>query len=145
MAILIDPDCVESKERRKWEAQYTPWGPPARPHVHREYPMMLHLAGRPPSGMGAAIIVETQEVGSEVERELYRSRGFRATPLEALDVWEAQQREFAELAAERNYQVKHGKHSERAQAEIAQAEAVATDHLPSMPVTPIKPHNREVK
>ncbi len=89
------------------------------------------------AALGAAIIVEHQEVESEREAEQYRSLGFRPTPLEALDVWDAQQREFAELAAERSWQVAHGQHSERAQTEIAHAEAVAVDHLPSMPVTPI--------
>lgn len=139
MAILRDPDSNEAKERVKWEAQYTAFGPGARPYVKREYPMLLHRAGRPSGGMGAPIIVEHQEVGSEREAEQYRSRGFRPTPLEALDVWDKQQHEFAELAAERNYEVAHGRHNERAQGEIAQAEAVAVDHLPSMPVTPIKP------
>lgn len=139
MAILRDPDSNEAKERVKWEAQHTAFGPAQRPYVRRDYPMMLHRADRPSGGMGAAIIVEHQEVGSEREAEVYRSRGFRPTPLEALDVWDKQQHEFAELAAARNYDVAHGHHNERAQSEIAQAEAAAVDHLPSMPITPIKP------
>lgn len=140
--ILRDPKSPEAQERRQWEAQYTEFGPGGRPYVHREYPMMLHKAGRPSGGMGGPVIVETREVESAAQREQYRSQGFRATPLEALEVWEAQQKEFAELAAERNWEVKHGRHSEKAQAEVAAAEAAAVDHLPSVPVTPIKPRPR---
>jgi hypothetical protein len=145
MAILIDPDSAEAKERVKWEAQYTQYGPGARPYIKRDYPMLLHKAGRPPGGLGAAEIVEMQEVGSEGEAAVYRSRGFRPTPLEAIEHWEAEQTEFATLAAERNWQVQHGRHSEKAQQEIARHEAAAVDHLPSVPVTPIKPHSRESK
>lgn len=137
--ILRDPKSPEARERTKYEATYTEFGPGQRPYVFKPYPMMLHKAGRPSGGMGAAVIIETQEVGSEREADSYRSQGFRPTPLEAIDAWDRQQFEFAELAAGRNYDVAHGKHSERAQTEIAQAEAEATDHLPSMPVTPIKP------
>jgi hypothetical protein len=145
MSILIDPDSAEAKERVKWEAQYTQYGPGARPYVKRDYPMLLHKAGRPAGGLGAAEIVEMQEVGSEQEAEVYRQRGFRPTPLEAIEHWEAEQTLFAELAAERAWEVKHGRHGEKAQQEIVRAEAAAVDHLPSVPVTPIKPHNRESK
>ncbi len=137
--ILRDPKSPEARLRSQYEAQYTSFGPGQRPYVFRPFPMMLHLAGRPSGGIGAAVILETQEVGSEREMDAYRSRGFRPTPLEAIEAWEAQQFEFAELAAARNYDVAHGKHSEKAQGEIAVAEAKTTDHLPSMPVTPIKP------
>lgn len=142
MAILRDPDSNESKERVKWEAQRSEFGPPDRPYVWRPYPMMLHKAGRPSGGLGAACIIETEEVGSEREADAYRSRGFRPTPLEALELWDAEQLEFAKLAAERNHEVAHNHHSEKAQAEIARAEAIAVDHLPSVPETPIKPRAR---
>ena len=140
--ILRDPKSAEAQERVKFEAQYSVFGPGQRPYVKRDYPMMLHRAGRPAGGMGAPIIVEHQEVGSERERDSYASQGFRATPNEAIEAWEAVQFEFAELAANRNYDVAHGKHSEAAQREIAVAEANTADHLPSMPVTPIKPRQR---
>lgn len=141
MAILRDPDSREAVERTKWEAHYTAFGPGQRPYVKRDYPMMLHKAGRPSGGIGAAIIVEHQEVGSEREADEYRSRGFRPTPLEALDLWDRQQHEVAELAAELNWEAKN-RHSERARAEIETAQAGAVDHLASVPVTPIKPRAR---
>lgn len=140
--ILIDPKSAEATERRKWEAQYTPFGPGMRPYQHKDYPMMLHLAGRPAGGMGAAAIVETQEVGSPMEANPYISRGFRQTPLEALEMWECQQLEFANLAANRNWQSVHGRISEKAQVEVARAEARSVDHLPDVPVTPIKRRRR---
>lgn len=138
MAILRDPDSREAKERVKFEAQYTAFGPGQRPYVKRDYPMLLHKAGRPSGGMGAAIIVEHQEVGSEQEADVYRSRGFRPTPLEALDVWDSQQKEAATLSAEMNWEARN-RHSDRARAEIETAQAMTEDHLASMPVTPIKP------
>lgn len=143
--ILRDPKSPEAQERRKFEAQYSEFGPPGRPYVKRDYPMMLHKAGRPSGGMGGPIIVEHQEVGSEREADAYRSQGFRPTPLEALEVWESQQFEYAELAAERNHDVLvRNRHSEAAQREISVAESQAVDHLPSVPTTPIKPRAKSV-
>ena len=136
--ILRDPKSPEADERRRWEAQYTEFGPGGRPYVHREYPMMLHKAGRPSGGMGGPVIVETQEVGSETERDNFQSQGFRATPLEALDAWDKQQFEVAELAAELNWEAKY-RLSEKARLELEAAQSRADDHLASVPVTAIKP------
>lgn len=138
MAILRDPDSVESKMISEWEAQMSAHGPGRRPYQFQPYPMMLHLAGRPKSGLGAATIVETQEAGSENEANFYRGRGFRNTPLEAIEAWDATQFEAAELAANRNWQVAKGRIGEKAQAEVQRAEAAHADHMPDMPVTPIK-------
>lgn len=143
--ILRDPKSLEAKERAKWEAQHSEWGPGRRPYVKRDYPMMIHLAGRPETGLGKATIIDTVIITHDGEYEPYRSRGFRPTPLEALEAWQAQETEYAELAAGRNWDVAHGRHSERAQREIAAAEAVAVDHLPSVPVTPIKPRAQKDK
>lgn len=142
MAILRDPDSVESKLLTEWEAQMSAHGPGRRPYQFKPYPMMLHLAGRPASGLGAATIVETQEVGSENEANFYRSRGFRNTPLEAIEMWDRQQFEFAELAANRNYQVATGRIGEKARAEVRRAEAAHADHMPDMPIAPVKRKRR---
>ena len=137
MPVLHSPDTAFSKESVKWEAQWTPMGPPLRPYQKRLYPMAMFLAGRPPGGLGPDTILETCEVGSEAEETFPRSRGFRPTPLEALAAFAAQQLEYATLAAERNYDVKK-KLSRRAAAEVATAEARAVDHLPSVPETPVR-------
>jgi len=144
MGVLVNPDSLEAKERVKWEAQHTPYGPPGRSYVHRDFPMMLHLAGPPFGGLGPITIIEQQEVGSEREAEFYRSRGFRPTPLEALEAYEAQQVEFAKLNANLEYQKKNTL-SPRAAAEVEAAQNAVAGHLPSVPVTPIKPRAKEEK
>lgn len=142
MSVLRDPKSVESQLVTEWEAQWSEHGPGRRPYQFQPYPMMLHLAGRPASGLGKATIIDTQQVGSENEANLYRSQGYRNTPLEAIEMWDKQQFEFAELAAERNWQMAHGRVGEKAQAEVVRAEANAVDHLPDVPVTPIKPRGK---
>lgn len=137
MSVIISQDTNHSKEMCKFEAQWTPYGPPGRPYVKREYPMMLHLAGEPKGKLGAITIVDTVIVESAREAEFHESRGFRDTPLEALEAYEAQQLEFAKLAAEQNYEVKN-KLSPRAGAEVLAAQDAVAGHLPSVPVTPIR-------
>lgn len=137
MGVLHSPDNAFSKESVKWEAQTSAMGPGLRPYVKRDYPMMLHLAGPPKGGLGAPEIIETIEVGSEREASAHESRGFKPTPLEALAHYDAQLTEFATLAAERNSEVRRA--SERAKAEVEQAEAAAgAQHLPTIQETPIR-------
>ena len=136
MALLHNPETQFSKESVKWEAHHTAMGPPLRPYVRYEYPMMIHRAGPPPGGLGPIEIVETKEVLVDTWRNFEYGLGFRETPLEALDAYAARQFTRAESAAERNYDVKH-KLSPKAAAEVAAAEEVATDHLAMVPITPI--------
>jgi len=142
MAILHDPDTAEAKERVKWEAQHTAMGPGKRPYVFREYPKMMHKAGRPENGMGAHIITEQVVVESAEEEARLHCEMFRGNPLEAIDALEAQRLEFAKLAAEINYEQKN-KLSEKASAEVDAARATHSNpvspHMPTVPVTPIKP------
>lgn len=138
MGILHSPDSNESKERVKWEAQYSPFGPGLRPYVKRPFPMMIHLAGPPPGGMGPVTIIEQMEVGSEQEMEFPYARGFRETPLDAILAYEAQQLEFAKLAANLEYQKKN-QLSVKAAAEVEAAQDASPTHLPMVPETPVKP------
>lgn len=142
MAVLHSPESNYSREIVKWEAQRSEHGVGLRPYIYREYPTMMYLAGPPSGGIGAITIVEEVEVGSENEAEPYRQRGFRAKPLEALDAYEAQQLEFARLAAEQNYDVKN-RLSEKAGAEVIAAQQAHSGHLPSVPVTGIKPRAKD--
>lgn len=145
MSVINAPDTEYSKERVRWEAQHTECGPPGRPYVFREFPMRIFKAGRPENGLGAHIITDEIEVGSENEEAQYRSRGFRRSPKEACDVLDAQQAEFAALNAELNYEQKN-KLSDRASAEVDAARAEhaggISHHLPAVPVTPIKKRGR---
>ena len=54
MAILIDTDSEEAKERRKWEQHPSPYGPPGNPYRFRAFPAMLYRARQIPPGMPGA-------------------------------------------------------------------------------------------
>ena len=143
MPIYFPPETEYAKERVKWEAQGTTMGDAGRPYVKREYPMMLHLAGAYPAG-GVGIL-DTVIVESEQQRTARERNGWRATPLEALDAFSAQQLEFAKLSAEREYDKRHGM-SPKARAEAEQHEDDAgARHLPTIPETPIRRRGRPVK
>ncbi len=148
MPVLYAPESPESQERTKFEAQYSPWGPPKKPYVFGPYPMMLHkagppsqLPGAPATAMGAITIVDTKVVASEGEGNHYREQGFRNTPLEALNAYEAMIEEHAKLAANLEHQKKN-QLSERAAAEVQAAQDAHSGHLPSVPVTPIAPRRK---
>lgn len=147
MSVLHAPDTPYAKERVKYEAQGTEMGPGLRPYVYREFPMMMHKAGKPEGGLGAHTITESQVVESEVQADQLFHAGFRRTPLEALHYLEDQQLEFAKLDAELNYEQRR-KLSERASANVDAARAAhvgdVSHHLPAVPVTPIKKRGRPV-
>ncbi len=128
MSVLYAPETGFAKERVKWEAQHTEMGPGLKPYVYREYPAMIYKAGRPANGMGKHIIEEQMTVGSEQEYENYRSRGFRRTPLEAIDYLDKLRDECAVLGAELNYEQKN-KLSENAAMEVEAARAVHTSEV----------------
>ncbi len=142
-AIVHSPAAPESRERCKWEAQNSIYGHAKRPYVKRDYPMMLHLAGRPKDEMGNdkmgpdTIIEQVEVEGPGGQEDHLRSRGFRETPLEALAAFKAQQKEFAELAANLDYQ--KTRMSPKAAADIDAAQDAHAGHLPSVPETPIRP------
>jgi hypothetical protein len=144
MGIVHVPDSAWAQEASKWEARSTAFGEPKRPYEKRDYPMHLHLATARPEG--GPPILTWEEAPDEATRERLWHRGFRDTPLEALAQLEAQQREYGELAAEREYDVRHRlSKNPRAIAEIRAHEAATADHLPSIPETPIKPRGRPKK
>lgn len=140
MSVVHTPESEYAKEMRKWEAQYTEFGPPGRPYVYQEYPMQLYRAARRPNGGGHTF--DGQRAETERERSSLEALGFVAGGQQcAVDVLETQERQYAELAASREYAVRHGKHSEAAVREIRDAEAVAgAVHLPDVD----KPERRGV-
>lgn len=107
---------------------------------------MIYRAGRPENGLGAHCIVEQIVVGSEQEYDNYKSRGFRATPNDAIDLVNKQQDEYSRLAAEINHEQKN-KLSEGASAEVEAARSEygggISHHMPVVPETPIKPRRKE--
>ncbi len=145
MSVLYAPETGFAKERIKWEAEHSQMGPGLRPYVFRPYPAMIYKAGRPANGMGAHIIEEQIVVGSEQEYESYRSRGFRATPLEAIKWLDDLRDECGNLAAELNHEQKN-KLSANAAAEVDAARAQHTGvsrHMPVVPETPIAPRRKD--
>lgn len=134
--VLHSPSSAYAKERVKWEANYSPLGAPQRPYVKRAYPMMIFLGGRPSGGLGADTVVAEQTIESEREFESWRQRGYRESPQEAIEAYQAQELEFARLAAEQNWDVKH-RLSEKAAAEVEAAQEATAGHLPMVPETPI--------
>lgn len=135
MGVLHSPDSTFAKEMTKFEAQGSTLGPGLRPYLFRQFPMMMHLAGR--LSQGGTGITETRVVDAEQYTSM-QAMGFRDTPLEALDAFEAQQLEFAKLAAERAYEVRHTL-SQKAGAEVMAAEeAAGAKHLPTIAERPIR-------
>lgn len=135
MGVLHSPDSNFSKEMVKHEAQHSVYGPPGRPYVKRDYPMMLHKAGR--NENGSPEITDTQIAETEVQRGNLLSRGFRENPLDALSLMHAEDRELATLAAERNFH--ESRMSAQAQREAARVDATTGDHVPTVPETPLAP------
>lgn len=133
--ILHAPDSAYAQEMTKWEAQRSDLGPGLRPYVKREWPSRVYRAAQIPTG-GLAIVDEDEATSETDFTSRFHSRGFRVTPLEALDYLRAQQTEAATLAAERGYEKQH-KLSPQARAEVeALEEDAGANHLAMIPETP---------
>ena len=142
-AIQLPQSTEYAKEMRKWESQHTKWGPPGRPYKFEEFPKMLYKAAYE-SGKGIHI-EETHVVNNEDEQANMRSRGFHLGPDEAFAVAQRELTEHGRLAAEREHEIKVGRHSEGAVKEIRAAEeAYGARHLPDVPETPIAAKNSGV-
>lgn len=143
MGVVHVPDSAYAKEMCKWNAHHSEFGPPGRPYTFQPYPARMYKAARLPDGTRA--IVEAQDAGNADEQRRLETRGFVAggqgAALEALD---AQEREYAQLAAERNFEVR--RMSEGARSEVAQAEDEAgARHLPVIPERPKRRRGRRAK
>lgn len=149
MPIQYTPESAFAQEMVKWEAQYSPWGAPKKPFVYQEYPMMMYKAGLVrPSGIvdlhnlpDPVGIAEREVADDETMRRNLESRGFVAGgPKAAVDAWKKDQAELAAIAAARNYEDRN--RGEKAQAEIAAAEAASFGHIGEVPRTPVKRRGR---
>lgn len=142
MPVLIVPETAEAAERRKWEAQYSPYGPAERPYVYHEFPLMLHKAGKPHDKdgnpkLGAAEIIETKTVDSSGQETQENANGFYRNPAEAVQKFKDQEVEIAKLAAEIEYE-KARKLSPQARAEVEAAQNAFAGHMPSVPETAVR-------
>ena len=135
-SIVVPPGSAYAKEMCKWESQHTKYGPPGRPFVQQDYPKMLYICERV-SGKGIQI-KERFTVGNETEEQNMRSRGYYSLG-EAEARLNAEHLEHGTLAAEREWQIQHGRLGEKAIAEVRAAEAEhGARHLPDVPETPIQ-------
>ena len=143
MAVVHTPESGYAKETRKWEAHHTVYGPPGRPYVFQSYPTRMYRAIRQKSGDR---LLDAETAGNDHEREEKERRGFVVGGQQAaLDALEAQEKSYAELAAEINYDARHGM-GEKARMEVdAAQEAAGARHLPMIPETPRKPRGRPKK
>lgn len=136
-AQLVNGEYVEinagseyGKELRKWEANFTVYGPPLRPYVYREYPHMMYRPKR--SAKNGEVTFDSQIAEHEQQREELERQGYYfGGQGEAMKGLERQEFEYAELAANRHA-------LERTMSDKAQGEAAAIDdttikHLPVIP------------
>lgn len=135
MAVVHGSDSAYAKERRKWEAHHTEFGPPGRPYTFTDYPTRMYRVTRKADGTRTH---EGQDARDENDRARWESRGFVHGGLQAAyDAADRAETELAKLAAERAYEVSSGKLSEKAAAEVQAHEAAAgARHLPTIPEAP---------
>ena len=133
-ALLWTEASAYARERRKWEATHTQYGPGERPFEFKEYPLMVYKAVRPSSGGPPRL---EHEIAADANREAYwLSRGYVRGPDKAVEALEAQERSIAELAANRAYNDK--RMSARAQEEAAKVDESTIQHLGEIPAQPIR-------
>ena len=145
MAVVHAPESAIGKELWKWDHTTTETHPldasihGMRPTTFQPYPAMGYkVTERNPITYATAI------AGSPREQSSLEDQGFVFGGRQrAVDRYDAQQREFAKLAANRAYTDRHM--SEAAQAEAREADAATLEHLPVIPETPIKRRGRKPK
>ncbi len=134
-SIIIPQNTPYASEMRKHEATYTEFGPGERPFVFREFPKRLYKATRGANGPE----FEGFTVNDDHEQRNMQSRGFALSQPLALEALSREHTEHGKLAAERNFEVKNGRISEKAAAEVREAEdAHGARHLPEVPAKPIR-------
>jgi hypothetical protein len=138
MPVIHTPDTPYAKEMARHEAIHTKYGAPGRPYEFREFPTRMYLAVRDQSG---APVLQGETANDSHEQRNLESRGFvHGGQQSALDSLAARETEHATLAAERNYEVAHGKLSEAAVEEVKFVEeAAGAMHVPEIPSGPKKP------
>lgn len=144
MPVVHTPESEYAKEMKRWEAHHTQYGAPGRPYAYQAYPTRMYKATRQPDGSRT---FEGHTANDEHERRNLESRGFVVGGQQAaLDALAADEKVHAELAAEMNWEQKHGRVSEKASAEIEQARSDYGEarHMPVVPEAPKPPRRTRV-
>jgi hypothetical protein len=134
MPVEYSRESAYAKERCKWEATHTEFGPPGKPWKFQEYPVMLYRATHPPAGGPPRI--EQEIAADEGHERILTGRGFVRGSDHAVERLAAQDVEFAKLAAEREYEKR--RMSAQAVAEAERVEDATSNHLPTIPERPIR-------
>ena len=115
-SIVIPQNTPYAQEMRKHEAFPTEFGRGERPYVYREFPKRSYKAVRGERG----VTYEGFTVNDDTELQNMQSRGYFLTQELAQSALLKEHTEHGKLAAERNYEIKHGRISEKAAAEVRQ-------------------------
>ena len=135
MPVVFTQESAYAKEMRRHEAHHSQFGAPGRPYEYREFPKRLYKATRGEKG----ITFDGYTVNDEHEQRNLQSRGYSLSQPDAIVALEREHTEHGKLAAERNFEIAHGRISEKAAAEVRAAEAEhGSTHMPVMPEAPKK-------
>lgn len=139
-SIEISQTSEYAKERMKHESEPGRYGQkPGNPYHFREYPKRMDRATRGEKGPQ----FEGVTAQNESEEAQFKSLGFHFGREKALTALTRDEQEHATLAAERNFEIHHGKISDGAAREVRAAEAEhGARHLPAVPVAPLKKRTR---
>jgi len=156
-SLIINPHSDYGKELRKWEQHRTELVPrgtnPGNPYVYRPYPKMLYRAQRQQNGQYACMApaphpydFERSElhqqavlawesfnrscvriVKDEGDERIVKGQGWAESPELAMEQYEKEQQAIGNAAAEAAYAAQ--RMSERARAELAEADASTHQHV----------------
>lgn len=137
MGIAFTKESAYAVEMRKWEATPTEFGPGQKPYVFLPFPKRMyrfeHVSGK------GIVQADAQTAADDTQEANLRSRGFHFGPADAHAAIERQQTEYGKLAAERAFEITHGRISEKAADEVRQAEAAhGSTHMPGMPAGKVR-------
>lgn len=127
---IISTKSDEGKELMKWETHDT--------YQHQPFPQMLYRPRRCPDGVVRFAVTDAEgydqqsclTVPDATARQKAFESGWRATPQEALDAFEAKQQAIAETTAQRHYEDRNM--SEPAKAEARVADDASEQHVPEV-------------
>ncbi len=129
-----------AKEMRRWNAYPSEFGPAGKPYTFHEFPKMVYRAERVD---GQIRIVETKQVGDSDAELKEGGKGFRASQEDAIALIAKDQLIHGTLAAEREFEIQHGRLSAKAVEEVRAVEADAgAVHVPVIPEGPKKKRGR---
>ena len=138
MSVLVAPETRYGIEMWRWDhtdSETNPFDPTVkgmRPTHPQQLPEMMYRATQKNPWL-----FDKEVASTEPERDNLRSRGFvSGGPARAAEHYDAQQQEFAVLAAHRNFEDRNM--SDKAKAESNAAEQASSTHLPTIEPKPVK-------